>query len=215
MIAYVIEAVIFDRDGVLIDSEYTNVQSGELAFKKLGVDLTKEEKKSIVGRHVDDYSEPILKKHNLDYGKFRDIQRELYYEILKSTPVFNKTIDLLKQIHTLGIKVALCTSSSKKSTNSLLISLGIKDLFQEIVTTEDYSSRKPNPEPYIVTATKLGLKPSDCLVVEDSEVGLKAALNAGMKCVIIYNAYTMGHDFRGAVQVVDSADKIDISALIK
>ncbi len=209
-----IKAVIFDRDGVLLDSEYTNVRSGELAFKELGVTLTDAEKKSIVGRHPEEYAQPILTKHNLDYDKLEELLDDRYYELLESTPIFEETIQLVKDIYARGIALALCTSSEKASTIKLLERMGIQDLFKVIVTHEDCSKHKPDPAPYLVTAQKLGVAPQDCLVIEDSEVGLQAALGAGMKCVIIYNTYTKGHDFSGAQQVVDSAGKLDVSEII-
>lgn len=101
----------------------------------------------------------------------------------------------------------------KNGTIDLLKGIGIYNLFKEVVTKEDYSKRKPDPEPYLVTVKKLGFQARDCLVIEDSEVGLKAALSAGMDCVVIYNQYTKEHDFLGAKLVVDSADQIDLDKL--
>lgn len=207
------KAVIFDRDGVLLDSEYTNIKAGELAFSELGITITEDEKKSIVGRHPAEYALPILEKYHLPHEEFTPLQRNYYYKILKETPIFEKTIQMLKDMYARGLTLALCTSSSKAGTLDLLEGIGIRGLFKEIVTKEDYSKRKPDPEPYLVTAKKLGNEPSECLVIEDSEVGLKSALNAGMNCVIIYNQYTKDHNFSGAKLVVDSADKIDLDKL--
>lgn len=209
-----VKAVIFDRDGVLVDSEYTNIRAAELAFADLGVRLTDEEKRSIVGRHVDDYSKPMLAKHGIEYDKFRPLQRKHYYEELGSTPVFKRTIQLLKDIHANGIPLALCTSARQESSLDLLVNLGIKDLFQEIIGSENYTKRKPDPEPYMVTAKKMGISPQDCLVIEDSEVGLRAALNAGMKCIVIFNDYTKDHDFTGAQKVVSSAAELDLVEIL-
>ncbi len=209
-----IKAVIFDRDGVLIDSEYTNVKAAELTFGEFGIRLTEDEKKWVVGRHPSDYLIPLMKKYYFDYDKYREIQREKYHQVLKSTPVFEKTIRLVKEIHRKGLSIALCTSSNRPDSVKILEDIGIKNLFTAIVTKEDYSKRKPDPEPYLVTAQKLSIKPEECLVVEDSEVGLKSALNAGMKCIVIYNEYTKEHDFSGALEVVGSADEIRIEEII-
>ncbi len=214
MVKHMIKAVIFDKDGVLHDSEYANIRAGELAFEQLSAQLTKEERNSIVGRHVDDYAPPLLKKYKLDYDEMRQLQKKLYYELVESTPVFEKTIAMLKNIHAKGVTVALCTSAAKENTMRLLDDLKITNLFQEIVTKNDYSKRKPDPEPYITTAQKLGLEPQECLVVEDSEVGMQAALAAGMRCIVIFNDYTKDHNFAGATQVVDSADKLDVSKIL-
>lgn len=209
-----IKAVIFDRDGVLVDSEFANVRAGDLAFKELGVTLTDVEKASIVGRHVDDYAKPLLQKYHIEYATFRQLQRTHYYALLETIPIFKHTIALIKNLHTQGMALALCTSSSKDSTIPLLKKLGIADCFRVITTTEDYTKRKPDPEPYEFTAKKLGLSPEDCLVVEDSEIGLRSARAAGMRCVVIFNTFTKDHDFSGAEVVVDSAEKLDVPGLL-
>lgn len=208
-----IEAVIFDRDGVLVDSEYTNIKAAELSFAELGIELTEDEKKWIVGRHQLDYLIPFKQKYHFSEEKFIELQRKNYYEVLESTPVIEKTIELLKKLHRRKIPIALCTSSGREGSEKLLSKLNIKDLFTLLVTKEDYSKRKPDPDPYQITAKKLGLKPDECLVIEDSEVGLKSALAAGMKCIVIYNKYTEEHDFSGALKIVGSADEIELSEL--
>lgn len=210
-----IKAVIFDRDGVLIDSEATNIKAAELAFGEFGIKLTQEEKDGIVGRHPDDYLIPFKEKYDIDYEKYRELQRKYYIEYFGSTPLFEGTINLLKEISSRGITLALCTSSNRELTFQLLERIGVRDLFQVVVAKGDYSKRKPDPEPYMVTAEKLGIKPEDCLVIEDSDVGLKSAIGAGMKCVVIYNEYTRNQDFTGAFKVVSSADIIDLEELIR
>ena len=210
-----IKAVIFDRDGVLIDSEFTNVKAAELAFSEFGIALSQQEKDWIVGRHPDDYLIPLLEKYGIENDdKFRKLQSERYFKILDSTPFFEKAIDLLKELHDKKLVLGLCTSSDKETTFRLLEKKGIRDLFQEVVAKGDCSKRKPNPEPYLITAKKLGVQPDECLVIEDSDIGLKSALNAGMKCVIIFNEYTKNQNFTGAFKVVGSADEIELEEVI-
>ena len=209
-----IQAVIFDRDGVLVNSEYTNIRAAELAFADLGVTLTDKEKQSVVGHHPDDYSKPLLRKYGVSYEAFRPRQHDHYYELLPSTPAFERTVQLARDIHRQGIPLAVCTSARSESTLALLETLGIRDLFQAVVGTEDYAHRKPNPEPYLVTAQKLGVDPKYCLVIEDSEVGLKAALAAGMQCIVIYNDYTKDHNFAGARQIVGSARMLTVDDVL-
>jgi len=121
---------------------------------------------------------------------------------------------LLQAIHKRGLPVALCTSSSRIASIKLLEKLGIEDLFTLVVGKEDYTYRKPDPEPYQVTAQKLGIAPKDCLVIEDSEVGLKSAVAAGMQCIVIYNDHTKEHNFSGAVRVVSSAAELDLNEIL-
>jgi HAD superfamily hydrolase (TIGR01509 family) len=211
-----IKAVIFDKDGVLIDSEDTHGRSMEYAFRDYGVELSADDKKLIVGRSPLDYLPKLAQQYNLTsetMDELRAAQKEHFYELLKSTPVFHKTIALLKALRGMGIPVALCTSGSKENARATLELIGAQGYFQVITTREDTQKRKPDPDPYLVTAAKLGIDPGDCLVIEDSETGLRSALNAGMKCIVIYNNYTQDHDFTGALAVVESADKINVKEL--
>ena len=86
-------------------------------------------------------------------------------------------------------------------------------MFTELVTFEDYTFRKTNPEPYLVTAKKLNVKPQDCLVFEDSNVGVEAAKKAEMKCIALPNEYTKKQDFSKADKIIWPNEKIDIRLL--
>jgi HAD superfamily hydrolase (TIGR01509 family) len=207
------KAVIFDRDGVILDSESININSAVKAFQELGIAIKEEEKDWIVGRHPDDYKKLFLKKYDFSYEEFRKIQRKTYYELLESTPLFDETILLIRRLHKLKIPLALTTSSGLKSTLQVLKNANLENVFTIIVTYEDYKKRKPNPESYEITAKKLKLNPEDCVVIEDSSVGIEAAKNAGMKCIAIPNEYTKNQDFSKADLIVDSAKKIDIELL--
>lgn len=202
-------AFIFDRDGVILDSEKANLNSGVNAFKALGINLTEEEKKHIIARYPDDYIKYYQDKYEFSYEKFRELQILEYYELLKITPIFYNTINFIKTLKQKKIKLALTTSSNIISTEKVLIRTGLEDIFDVIVTYEDCSKRKPDPEPYLITAEKLGIDPFYCVVVEDSEIGLISAKKAGMRCIIIPNEYTKDQDFKKADLVVDSAEGID------
>jgi HAD superfamily hydrolase (TIGR01509 family) len=207
------KAVIFDRDGVILDSESINIESAVRAFKELGIAIKEEEKDWIVGRHPEDYKKPFLEKYDFSYEEFRKIQTKTYFELLESTPLFEKTIALIKQLHKMKIPLALTTSSSMKSTLQVLKKAGLENIFGVIVTFEDYEKRKPHPQSYLLTAKKLGVDPKHCVVIEDSSVGVEAAKNAGMKCIAIPNRYTKKQDFSKADVIVDSADEISMELI--
>lgn len=207
------KAVIFDRDGIIIDSESTNVNSVTQAFEQLGITIKENEKDWIIGRHPDEYTDTFSQKYNFPQGKFREIQRKLYYELLESTPIFDKTIRLIKLLHASNIPLALTTSSGKDSTLQILKKADIENIFQVIVTAEDYAEKKPDPESYLLTAKKLNIPPEECVVIEDSSVGVQAAKAANMKCIAIPNKYTQNQNLSTADLIVNSIDKIDIALL--
>jgi beta-phosphoglucomutase-like phosphatase (HAD superfamily) len=73
-----------------------------------------------------------------------------------------------------------------------------------VLTREDYTASKPDPEPYLLALRKLGASADECLVVEDSQRGLQAALAAGIDCAVVHNPFTASHDFTGAIHTLDS-----------
>ena len=204
-----IKAVIFDRDGVIIDSEATNVDSARQTFKELGVPITEEDMDYVPGRHPDQYLPFFQKKYEFSYDEYREKQRKNFYALFHTTPLFDKTISLIKKLHKQGILLALATNSRMKSTESLIDRAKINKVFKAIITHDDFEKMKPDPEAYILTAKKLGLKPEECVVIEDSGMGVEAAKAAGMKCIAIPNEYTKNHDFSKADLVVEDAGELD------
>ncbi|MFH1521667.1 MAG: HAD family phosphatase [archaeon] len=210
-----VNAVIFDRDGIIIDSESINIDSAIAAFEALGIGIKEEEKQNIIGRHPDDYKEYFLKKYDFSYPEFRKIQQETYYKLTDVVPYIHDTISLIKRLYSKGITLAVNTSSQKEGTMKILEKAKIKNMFKVITTFEDYKNRKPDPESYLVTVKKLGFIPQSCIAIEDSLAGVTAAKAAGMKCIAIPNEYTKNQDLSKADLILDSANQITIELLNK
>jgi len=206
-----IKAVIFDRDGVIVNSESANIGAAAKALEKQGIKITKEEEKWIIGRHQDDYILPFEKKYQFSREQFLKNQREYYIELVHSVPVFREAVDFIHLLYGKNIPLALCTSSEAGVTLDLLKRINLDGYFSVIVTKDDCKKTKPDPESYLLTAKWLGLKPEECLVIEDTNIGLEAAKRAGMKCIVIYNEYTKDQDFSKADMVVNSAKDIDLA----
>jgi len=112
-------------------------------------------------------------------------------------------------------KIALTTSSDLKTTKMLLKRIKkLNDYIDVIITRENYKKSKPNPEPYLVTAKKLKVKPNECVVVEDSLPGLKSAKSAGMKCIVIPTGLTKKQNFKEADLIVKSAKDINLEKFL-
>jgi len=149
-----IKAVIFDRDGVLLDSESLNVSSAVEAFKELGIDIDEEDKKKIVGRHPGDYHKDFLGKYKFSYDKYKKLQADLYYAKFETTKLFEETISLVRELK-VKYKLALTTSGSRITTTVLLKRLKMENTFDVVITAEDCKTRKPAPDPYLITAKQL------------------------------------------------------------
>ena len=203
------KAVIFDRDGVIINTEGIAIESIKEAFGKLGFILEKEDISQIIGRSSTVYTEYFLKKWDFDPDEYRKIQRELFYKNLDSATFFEGTVKLVKSLHERSVPIAMTTSAGKEGTKLILNKVGIYEMFDVIVTREDCNNLKPHPEPYMITTKNLEIDPEFCVAIEDTALGVESAKKAGLKCIAIPNEYTKDQDFRLADAVVSSAREIE------
>lgn len=204
------KAVIFDWDGVLIDSESANVVSAVRAFQKLGITINKQDREKIVGRHPDDYREYFLSRYEFSWHLYRKRESVEYNIRIVKAPMIARQVRFAQQLYEAKIPLALTTSSEKKRVLYLLRKRGLEKLFSVIVTKDDCKKRKPDPEPYRITAERLGMLPSGCVVIEDTSLGLQAAKRAGMRCIVIPNAYTKDQNFTRADRVVGKKSKLSL-----
>lgn len=203
------KSVIFDRDGVIINTEGVVIDSIRKAFKTFGFELQEEDIPQIIGRSSMVYTEYFLKKWTFDVDEYRKLQRDLFYKNIDSAPYFPDTIELIKTLHKKQIPIAVTTSAGKEGTFQILTTAGIKDFFNAVITREDCKNLKPDPEPYLLTSEKLNIAPEFCVVIEDTALGVEAAKKAGMKCIAIPNEYTKDQDFSMADAVVESANEVE------
>lgn len=211
-----IKAFLFDRDGIILDSEFAHINAVIETFKKFGIKIKKSEHKIIIGRHPDDYLPELKKKYDFSIEEFWKVENKLYYKYFNKAPIFKEVIKLMGKLKKKKYKIALTTSSDLKTTKMLLKRIKkLNNYIDVIITRENYKKSKPNPEPYLVTAKKLKVKPSECVVVEDSLPGLKSAKKAGMKCIMIPTKLTKKQNFKEADLVVKSAKDIDLTKLLQ
>lgn len=183
------KAVIFDMDGTMVDTIPWHKKSYEILFNRLKIPFSDEYyKKHIVGRKNSEIFPIIFTNKTqeqidkLIYEKeaiFREIYKNNIYEVKGLT-------NLIKQINTKGLMLAVATTAPKENREFFFNSLKLhKELFSVIVGDEEVVRGKPHPEIYLKTGKKLNTKPDQCLVFEDSASGVKAAKSAGMTVVAI------------------------------
>jgi HAD superfamily hydrolase (TIGR01509 family) len=205
-----IRAIIFDMDGLLVDSEPLYAEAYAHAFAAFGYKLEKSvffDYWTSRGGSVENF----LKERGLDFDpkKLRDIKRKWYadnYErLLKPMKGAGECVKRLSVL-----PLALCSTSSIHDILKGLELLGVRELFKVLVTAEDTKRRKPDPEGFIIAARRLGFSPEECLVIEDAEKGILAAKAAGMKVIAVPNKYTRSGDFSRADLVVKDLDQLNL-----
>jgi len=204
-----VKAVIFDMDGVIIDSEPIHSRVKMDTFAHFGIAFNEEDLARYMGRT----SGAIFKETLAKCGR-TDIQPEdmaaykhaHYLEILQSgeiAPVAG-SVELIKSLYAAGLPLALATSSNVRVMNTVLDSFGIRKYFTSILSGGELPESKPNPAIYLISAERLGTAPADCLVIEDTTNGILAAKRAGMYCVAYRNPNSGKQDLSEADEIVDS-----------
>ncbi|MFH1291925.1 MAG: HAD family phosphatase [bacterium] len=205
-----IKAIIFDMDGLIVDSEPLQCYCYTTTLKKFGVELSdKNFYKYFTTQGLDVHKYVKQEKIDLDTNMVYQEKKKLYKKILKEKarlfPGVSQTIRLLKQKFELG----LATSSSKMAVNIVLGSNNLKKYFSTIVTAEQISKDKPDPEIFLTASNDLNIDPKNCLVLEDAQKGIVAAHRAGMKSIAIPNKHTKNNDFSLATRVLSSIKEIN------
>ena len=183
------KAVIFDMDGVLIDSEPLWKIAEIEGFGKVGLDLTYTDCEETVGIRIDQVVELWHKKAGWSGKTIREVADDivdiLIREINKQGKALIGVYDALEQIKNKGYKIGLATSSYQRIIQAVLEKLQIAPYFDEVHSAEFEVYGKPHPAVFLTTAEKLGTHPAECLVIEDSFNGVLAAKAARMKVIAI------------------------------
>jgi HAD superfamily hydrolase (TIGR01509 family) len=203
-----VRAVVFDLDGVLVETESINVRSAMLAFSALGHELDPSDAASIVGRHPIDYVPPLADRFGLsaaDRDRLKEIQNEAYRQAWDDEARLTEgAVEALGTLQRRGFRLGLGTSAGRAHTERCLRRFRLQGTFEVVLTWDDVARRKPDPEIYLESARRFGLVPREVLVVEDSGYGVQAAIAAGAVCVGVRTPTTPPERIAAAAAVIDS-----------
>lgn len=186
-----LKAIIFDMDGVLVDSEPLHYKANVNMLRKKGIELDYDYYKQFIGS-----TNPHMWKTMKDYFSLVESVEQLVLESgIEKRRLIDETgflpikyvYEFVKHLYDEGYKLAVASSSSIEYINEVTTYFGIKKYFTELVSGINVKNPKPAPDVFLETARKLGLKSEECLVVEDSQNGVLAAKSANMSCVGFVN----------------------------
>lgn len=214
------EAVIFDMDGVLIDSEPIHYEVEERIFGQIGIDVPEPVHRSYVGTssqfmYSDLKSRFGLKQQVTELMEMDDLFRSAFIKSLDDIHLNEGVSSLLNELKSAGLKLAVATSSSPEIVNVLLKNCGIASIFDAIVTTEEAGKSKPAPDVYWLAARIVGVSPAGCIVFEDSPNGISAAKNAGMYCIAVQSDYIALEELSKADFVIKTFRGMTLGKLIE
>lgn len=200
-----VEAILWDNDGVLVDTERLFFESTRRALATIGIPLSAQQFLDLSmrqGRSAFDLASGWPKEQVTSLKRERDL---LYSEMLRlETRVLPGVTETLKALHG-RTRMAVVTSSQRQHFDVMHADIGLTSYFEFVLAREDYDKTKPNPEPYLLALERLGMRAEKCVVVEDSERGLAAARAAGLRCLVIPNEITRSCTFAAATAILPGA----------
>ncbi len=184
-----IKAVIFDWDGTLADTRKAVVQSFQTVLTKAGCKVTKEFLERLMGVGTKKTIIEAFRQCNMKINveTLDNLSKEkvrIQAELTDLVQVFEGVTELLDALET-KTKLAMATMSGRQVINKALAEKNLESYFETVISADDINNPKPNPEIFLKTAKTLGVRPKDCVVVEDSIFGVKAATDAKMKCIAV------------------------------
>ena len=202
-----IKAVVFDMDGLMLNTEDIFDISGRQLLERRGLQMTDEIHQSMLGRRPDEAFQALKDLTGIadSIDDLHEETKQLFAEAAKHhLDTMPGLFELLDRIEYLGLPKAVATSSPRTYLQDMLNEFGLLPRFQFALTAEDVIHGKPHPEIYQQAIQKLNVRPSQTLVLEDSETGTKAAAAAGAFTVSVPNPHTAAGDFSMASRIVTS-----------
>ena len=205
-------AVIFDMDGVLIDSEPLHERAQTIVFAENDLEVPERLFGEFKGQREEDVFRYVVSefgRDGLDPAELVRRKHETYRELMTELRPIDGSIPFVRLLQERGLRLALTTSAIRRDQEFALEMLGMQSMFEVVVTSDDVIRPKPDPEPYRITVERLNLDAGDCLVIEDSLNGVRSAVGAGCKVAGITTSF--GREAlvdAGAHVVVDSFEEL-------
>lgn len=212
-----LEAVIFDMDGVIIDSEPVHFEINQEIFRRLGISIPGDIYYTFVGISNTKMWTIIKENFNLSQTVPELLKTHLnvgleYLKEYKNGPIPG-VVELLEELKTVGIPAGIASSSPAETIKLVTEILGVSRYFSVLASGEEVKNGKPAPDVFLRTAELLKAGPENCVVIEDSKNGVRAAKAAGMKCVGFQNVNSGNQDLTGADLIISSMEDLNIKRL--
>ena len=191
--------ILWDNDGVLVDTEHWYFTATQRALAEINFTLEKETYLERMVQGASSWDLAIARGVDEELARAQRIRRDTYYQEYLAReniqiPGVETVLATLAKTH----QMAIITTSRRTDFNLIHQRRNITNYMDFVLAREDYTQSKPNPEPYLTGLKRFDARPEECLVIEDSQRGLQAAIAAGIDCAIVHNAFTASQDFSGA-----------------
>ncbi|PWT71597.1 MAG: phosphatase [Bacteroidetes bacterium] len=207
------DTVIFDLDGVIIDSEPIHFQIEQQMFRELNIDISFSEHSSFVGTSSQNMWESIVNKHHLTWqpGELVKKNHQRYMDYLQGNRLgpIEGIEELIRALYEDNLQLLVASSSPKAVIEIVLQKFDFRNYFKALVSGTDLPHSKPHPDIFLKAAQLTGSAQGKCVVIEDSENGVAAARAAGMKCIGFLNPNSGQQDLGRAHIIIKSFKELD------
>ena len=212
-------AVIFDMDGVIVDSELHWKNLEGFFLSSLVSSWTDADQSRIIGVSMDHVYTLLVSEYGMQKSReqflaqYQEMANEIYGKKVALLPGVEDLLTKLRQHH---IPVALASSSPRSWINIVLCRFNLRASFQAVVSADDLNGEgKPSPAIYLFTASSLGVPPTQCIAIEDSKNGVLSAKNAGMFCIGLRNGFNEEQDISRADLIIHGFAELDFNIFLK
>ena len=214
------KVVIFDMDGVVVNTEPLGLAANREMYKSLNIEVPDEvystfignSDRNIVQKIKDLYPQIQLTHDELLEEKFRHFFHA--FDNATDLDLMPGVKDLIIELHSRGIMLVLASSSAKRKIERVFTRFGLYPYFSHIVSGEDFEFSKPNPAIFNEAVAKTGFSKDECIIIEDSTNGIKAAKAAGVFCIGYQSEHSMGQDTSIADKVITDFRELDYEKII-
>lgn len=215
-----IRGIIFDFDGLIVDTEWSVFQSWVEIFDFFDVELPIEQWTTIIGTSSHEHFDPfdVIERQvgqTLDRQSLHQKRRSRELEMVADQPILPGVEKILSSAKTLNLKLGLASSSDRAWVAGNLARLGLLEYFDVIHTSDDVERTKPDPTLYLLALQSLGLSPNEAFVLEDSPNGVIAAKDAGIFTIAVPNPLTVNLNLDRADMILESLAELSLADLIQ
>ncbi|MDQ1646534.1 MAG: hypothetical protein QOJ50_2718 [Cryptosporangiaceae bacterium] len=197
--------ILFDHDGVLVDTEFWYYRAAERALAEIGLTLDTDRYVRDMNRGLGTWAQARaagVDEHTI--SRQREARNAYYQEYLRTEAIeVDGVVEMLADLSQY-VRMAIVTTAKRMDFEIIHEKRHLEQFMEFVLVREDYEFAKPHPEPYLTGLTRLGATKEETLVVEDSARGLNSAVAAGIDCAIVYNDFTKTHDFSHASHRIES-----------
>ena len=194
--------MVFDLDGVIVDSEPLQERANAEYVATLGIELERELLHAMLGRRVRELTDEIARRAGLTPEEAFSGREAVFWRLLLESPEALVPMpglhEAVARLTAAGCRLAVASSGTRRYVEHVLERLGVRAAFAAVVSGDDVANGKPHPEIYLRAAAALGIDPASCVAIEDAPAGIAAARAAGMRVIAVPHALVAGLDVSAA-----------------